>query len=93
MGTYKIDNQEVTIEEFKALLKPTKSCSYRNCNNETKNKYCSRNCKNYEYTYVKREMRKIEQDKQRIVDMLNQMNQLQEQSIEMVDLYKKIYTK
>jgi SLT domain-containing protein len=92
MGMYKIDNQEVTIEEFKSLLK-TKTCSYRNCINSTNNKYCSRNCKNHEYTYVKRERIQQEKDKQRIIELLNQMNQLQDQSIEMVDLYKKIYTK
>jgi hypothetical protein len=59
-----------------------KECNYRNCNNDIiemrKNaKFCCRNCKDMERTYIKRRKEWIEKYSKGDIDLVNNIKNLQ----------------
>lgn len=72
-----------------------RNCGYRNCINiipsskRSDAKYCCDKCKGNEKTYLKREKRKLRNEKLDIVNMLVDYNK----NKDLVDLFNKIYNK
>jgi len=94
MGTFKIDDKDVSIEEFKDLLTGnTNKCNYRNCGISipSRKKYCCRKHKEYEKTYVKRENKRFNDDKLYLNDLMKQYKELNGVSPDVIELFKKIY--
>lgn len=66
-------------------------CNYRNCNKEIekvgKRKYCDKKCLTNEMKYIKRDRKRGQDEKTRIVDMLIQI----ENNKDILELYNKIH--
>ena len=72
-----------------------KLCSYRNCINliigrRSDSKYCCSKCKENEKTYLKRDKKKLESEKDNIKKMLIDYHNIQMDK-ELLSLYSKIY--
>jgi hypothetical protein len=70
-------------------------CDYRNCNKDISKmrpsaKYCSRNCKSCERKYDKREDNKIEKNKQEIVKLLKEVNNIKNIDNDILTLFNLI---
>jgi hypothetical protein len=70
-------------------------CLYRNCGcvipdtTRVDAKYCNIKCRANERTYIKRENKRINEDKENIKDMLSQL----EKNKDLLELFNKIYNK
>lgn len=73
----------------------TRRCNYRNCGATIPDsvrsdaKYCNIKCRDNERTYIKRDNRRIKQNKEQIVKNLIHI----EKNANILDLYNKIYSK
>ena len=72
-----------------------RKCQYRNCgctipeSTRSDSKYCNIKCRGNEMTYLKREKKKIENNKKQIVKTLIEI----ENNKELLELFNKIYNK
>ena len=75
------------------FISPKRTCQYRNCGCDISDKrpnakYCSKQCKSNEKKYIKREDKRILDERNRINNILEQIKSSDEN---IIDLYKNIY--
>ena len=79
-------------EEFKF-----KCCGYKNCNNLLSSrpgvKYCSHKCRAMAYKYVQRENERVEKERIRVKNLIEEYKNQENINNDVVELYKKLYCK
>lgn len=94
VGQDNLENEPFIIQQEKVSeIDLKRTCQYRNCGCDISGKrpnakYCSKQCKSNEKKYIKREDKRILDERNRISDMLAQIKSSDEN---IIDLYKNIY--